>query len=548
MLSHDTKAVLIQYWKDLGSPCALALSKAVERDRWDIVDTILGSFDQRKWMSVERHRLARCAIDIIRKADYLPIDRDKGEACIESFLLAESMCRATNLRFWKVDVNHVDIDLKWYKFLRKTKRIVSRILGPIPDLSYIEGKFGPGANLRIPRTKSSIYEKLNTKYPTITRDCEVFYNSLPARLRDCWGSSDQLTYVEANQFHMVPKSYKTHRGICIEPLVNAYTQRFFGLHIKSRLRRIGIDIDVASNIHRELAKQSSISGELATIDMSMASDTISIGLVKALLPEEWYKVLDLCRSKHTDVSAVFEEYKHKFDEYGYRSPIIENEKFSSMGNGFTFELETVIFTAIARACGDNNARSFGDDLIVRSDRCTAVLDALVFCGFKPNVDKTFTTGTFRESCGGDFRHGQDVKGETLKTEPACVQDWYDLHNRLFEMGKRHYLDLRRTLNVIRRQVPIRFRLSIPVSYGTGGFFDDNPKGKYDPYSQLTHYRTYRRIEYQTNKLWYEDYVEQVLLAGILLGGAEVGPLFGRRTRGVFKWDPPIVLRLGVGAD
>lgn len=168
MLSQDTVHVLNQYWKDLGTPCATALRTSVAENNWSKVDKILGSLDQQKWMSPSRHRLARCAIDIIKKADYLPIDRDQGKACIESFLKAEDICRATNYRMMLVEMNHSTIPLSKMQLVRRIKRQVQRILGPAPDIQYIEGVFGPGATLSNPRSRSSIYEKLSLNNPTIT--------------------------------------------------------------------------------------------------------------------------------------------------------------------------------------------------------------------------------------------------------------------------------------------------------------------------------------------------------------------------------------------
>lgn len=538
MLSYDTKQVLLQYWKDIGSPCALALRNYVASGSWDKVVAILNSLDQTKWMSPYRHRLARLSTDIIKKADYLPLDVDRGEACITSFLKAEEICRVTNRRFQLIEMNHSSIEVADIKLVKKVKRLMSRYLGSIPDLQNIEGTFGPGATLSNPRSRSSIFEKLECTNPTITQECALFYPALPARLRDCWGPVDQLSYAVANRFVMVPKNFKTNRGICVEPLINAYVQRYFGLHIKKRLRMIGIDIDTASVRHRNLARESSVTGAYATIDMSMASDTVARGVIEAVLPHEWFRLLDESRCKYTDCTSVFDEYYHVFEEAGVTHPIMELNKFSSMGNGFTFELETLLFVCIARACGDASAISFGDDLIIKTQYYRRVMHALQLFGFVPNSEKSYATGSFRESCGGDFRAGVDVKGETLKTEPTCVTDWYDLHNRLFVMGKRFNLDLSRTLNAIRRQVPLQYRLDIPVWYGTGGFFHENPKGRYR--NSILHYKTYRRTEYQSNKDWASDFCETTILAAIFLGGTSSGPSQGRRARGKMEWDPPLI--------
>jgi hypothetical protein len=547
VISYDTFKVLRQYWADIGSPCAIRLSKALQNGEQDVVIKILSSLNQQRWMDPYRHRRARLAIDIIKKADYLPIDIDQSKACLTAFCLAEKQCRDTNHRFQLVGLNHPTIPLDKMRLVKRVKREMRRLLGPIPDMFYHEGGFGPGSTLSNPRSRSSIYEKLDIKNPTITRDCAWFYPALPSRLRSVWGCDDNFHFVKANRFMMVPKNYKTFRGICVEPLINAYVQRGFGLHMKKRLRRFGIDIDTAESVHKELAKAGSLGAGYSTIDMSMASDTIAYEVIKAVLPRNWFTLLDRCRSKATDISKYFIDNQDLFEEYGIiptghssdgEADLYRLEKFSSMGNGFTFELETMLFTAIARACGDKTARSFGDDLIIRSSYNEPVLDALKFFGFTINIDKSFTSGSFRESCGGDYRLGISIEGETLKTEPKCIDDWYNLHNRLYVMSKKYNLDIKRTLHVIRAQVPKNRRYLIPEYLGTGGFFSDKPRG--ETVYGITHYRTYRRVRYQPNKDWSEKYTDEVLLASILLGGAANGPDSGQKTAWRVEWDPVIV--------
>jgi len=103
------------------------------------------------------------------------------------------------------------------------------------------------------------------------------------------------------------------------------------------------------------------------------------------------------------------------------------QKFSSMGNGFTFELETLIFSHVASVAGGLtpgvDCFVYGDDIIVPSEKADDVLSALRFCGFTPNRTKTFTSGPFRESCGGDFYGGVAVRPfypKVIPSEPAEV--------------------------------------------------------------------------------------------------------------------------------
>jgi hypothetical protein len=111
-------------------------------------------------------------------------------------------------------------------------------------------------------------------------------------------------------------------------------------------------------------------------------------------------------------------------------------KFSSMGNGFTFELETLIFLAIAReAChlagaDESDVLVYGDDIIVPTLAGKLCTTLLRYFGFRPNSKKTFLTGVFRESCGGDYFNGVAVRPFYLKEFPDEPQKTFSLINGL----------------------------------------------------------------------------------------------------------------------
>jgi hypothetical protein len=136
----------------------------------------------------------------------------------------------------------------------------------------------------------------------------------------------------------------------------------------------------------------------------MASDTLSFNTVAWLLPQSWFRYLN-------DVRCP-----------GYRlkgGPVLKYAKFSSMGNGATFGLETLIFYAAVRAVGSKRGTAYGDDLIIESELYPALIKLLRFLGFIPNEDKSFAEGPFRESCGKDYFNGVDVTPFYLRS----TEDW-----------------------------------------------------------------------------------------------------------------------------
>jgi len=282
---------------------------------------------------------------------------------------------------------------------------------------------------------------------------------------------ESFNILRGNEIVFVPKNAKTHRVIAIEPHVNSYLQKGFGSFIRKRLARIaGIDLN-NQEINQQLARQGSLTGSLATIDLSGASDTISTELVRYLLPKRWFHLLDSCRSK--------QGFLRDKDTWLYYN------KFSSMGNGYTFELESLIFWALCKACQevvgvDGVISVYGDDIIVPSDLYDEVATVLTFAGFSLNGKKSFSSGPFRESCGKDFFNGYEVRPLFVKDRVSSVEAIYKLANGLRRYAQRKgsktpSCDIRfkgcydYLVNLLH---PFFRGLMIPDGYGDGGLISN----------------------------------------------------------------------------
>lgn len=197
-----------------------------------------------------------------------------------------------------------------------------------------------------------------------------------------------------------------------------FLQKGVGRFIRRRLLKFGINLNDQS-INRRLAHRASVEGHLATIDLSSASDSITINCVRALLPEDWFLYLNDIRSHSTEVMGR----NHRL------------EMFSSMGNGFTFELESLIFYVLMRTVSYFEGVSgvisvYGDDLIIPSGIFESAQFVLNVFGFTLNKDKSFHTGPFRESCGGHYYAGEDVTPFYLKRVPTHLTDVIRIANQL----------------------------------------------------------------------------------------------------------------------
>lgn len=213
----------------------------------------------------------------------------------------------------------------------------------------------------------------------------------------------------------VPKTLKTPRIIAIEPTAMQYAQQAVHLNIASAVKEDGLLYSMLGlddqDPNREMARRGSHNGDLATLDLSEASDRVSNQHVRALLADypHLLRMVDACRSRKADVPG-----------HG----VIRLAKFASMGSALCFPFEamvflTVIFLGIERELSTplsreliqsfhGKVRVFGDDLIVPRDYVLSVVDELYAFGHIVNIDKSFWTGRFRESCGREYYDGHDV--------------------------------------------------------------------------------------------------------------------------------------------
>lgn len=303
----------------------------------------------------------------------------------------------------------------------KMRDVIWELLGESPDLNQIYRNcgFGPGAAIGCGGDATSLLRKIlaeptcsptalpyfiaATKKIPLWREITLGDESTAGVTDLCQYRKELVSivqYTEYNKVGFVPKTAKTHRSIAVEPLWNSYVQKGVDLVLRHKLhRKWGIDLTDQSR-NKVMAGMGSLRWHpdpYCTIDLSSASDSISIELVKGLLPKDWFGLLDRLRSP----SYVFEDGE---------TPT-RYHKFVSMGNGFCFPLQSLIFSAVCRAAGCplGDFSVYGDDIIVRRSRFPEVVRLLGSIGFRINVDKTYNEGFFRESCGADWYDGTLVR-------------------------------------------------------------------------------------------------------------------------------------------
>ena len=363
------------------------------------------------------------AVEIMSKYPYLDVKVDRKAVALEKFFEIEESLRHSDGRLYGFSRGW-----KTYQPIRSVfhtaRRKIENLLGTFHwECAEAFFSFGPGATVSLPRRKASTPNKFGNIKPTVTQSCLDLAISAVCR-NECW--VDYLTsrhgrdpkgwfrLVPGNKVVTVPKNAKTDRTIAIEPDLNMYLQKGIGGMIRRRLKTVGIDLD--NQKPNQLAAQfGSISGSLGTLDLSSASDSVSLRLVEELLPPDWVDAIKASRSPR----GVLPD-----------GSLINYLKVSSMGNGFTFELESLIFWALLFSVNEHYGTSgrrllvYGDDIILPRDLQEPFMGVLEFCGFTPNLKKTHMSGPFRESCGKHYLNGVDVT-------PFYVKDRVDRSDRLF---------------------------------------------------------------------------------------------------------------------
>lgn len=339
---------------------------------------------------------------------------------------AEALCRQTNEIFRKYSRGGFFFPLDVESVLFRAQRKISTILGDLPSLAELKLRFGPGATTQVKKKDASVRRKLEQVYAR-SEELEPLERELLLEMPNWSGlTADQqgspiTVAVHRGKIDFVPKTAKTDRTIQVEPMLNSLVQLGIGSVIAERLANEGVNIRDQSRNQR-LAKEGSRTGALATLDLSSASDTIASGLVESLLPLDWWLFL---RSARTGVATG-------------PDGVFRLEKFSSMGNGFTFPLETLIFYSLARACVDpddvDKVSVYGDDIIIPTYAYPLLEKTLTCCGFLLNRKKSFSTGPFRESCGKDYLWGTDVRPSYLKAA-LSGHTCFVLHNHYVRTGQ-----------------------------------------------------------------------------------------------------------------
>lgn len=379
-----------------------------------------------------------------------PTDKElRIQTALKKFEAAESACEHYNL------VGYLDLIASKEEWVAcvftYAKDFLRKLLGDVlPGHQKLTewSRHGPGANLDTCKGQVSTFHKYDNWPYSCTVDAYRYarfaiqsdsrwFGALqddyrerfnipkhfPINIEEFWNRV--LKIVDSDRICFVPKNAETERSITIQAAMNLYLQLGVDGFIRRRLKRYDIDLDSQLKNQR-LARQGSIvdnSKSFVTLDLSAASDTMSKKLLEVLLPPAWYRYLmDLRMSQGT--------------LNGERT--IFYSKFSAMGNGYTFVLESAIFASAIFAVQKllhgriqpKKCAIYGDDLIVEKWIADKVVEVLALFGFTINAEKSFFKGPLRESCGTDWFHGIPIRPVFFEDAPTDVMELFTDINRV----------------------------------------------------------------------------------------------------------------------
>lgn len=417
-----------------------------------------------------------------RSLGFMPEERAR-----EKYSASEERCRKSNIRLRKLRVSA--LRTRFRAKLTWMREWIESVIGFEPDLPAIYSgcDFSTGASIGVHGDRTNLFRKIEAPWTCTPSAMPYVLSAVKcnpqlslALLGQEIGSGAvcldpleidaivqrKLVRCDYNKISFVPKTARVSRPIAVEPIGNSFIQKGIEKSLKNKLRSVGIDLSDQSR-NSELARIGSTDGSLFTLDLSSASDCVSIELVRLLFPEAWWNLFDSTRSPSYLVDGKIHRY----------------HKIASMGNGFCFPLETLIFSAALRAClvaGSGTVPRevrrhiavYGDDIIGPVEVYDDVVELLAFLGFIPNKDKSYNAGGFRESCGADWYNGLDVRPVYLDYHLTDLSDIMVFHNCTLRSpivsdaftGVREYLRSLVPSPLMRPLSPISRRIaSLPLS-------------------------------------------------------------------------------------
>ena len=310
--------------------------------------------------------------------------------------------------------------------IERIRGVLVELLGRAPSYPTLfeELEWGTGASVCLNRKRSSAETKAEFGTSVTYRLAKVLdlygFKHPLVNDRDAW------SLVPGNLVDTVPKNMDTDRTVAMSADLNSLFQRAIGVRIQKRLSRWGINLK-DQRLNQRACARAHITLD-ATVDLKNASNKVLLYPIVQSFPNDWVELFLDTREAYGTVlprKAVNEKQYTRDDWFEYAM-------LSSMGNGFTFEVETALFFTLCLCSGAEawEINVYGDDIIL-PQRCVPLLARLLkVFGLSMNIEKSFVDGAFFESCGVYCFHGVDVTPFKIKDLLYGSKDGIILCNKI----------------------------------------------------------------------------------------------------------------------
>lgn len=386
-------------------------------------------------------------VKLLAKYPFAGLETEARNRALQAFWDCEAINAETNRRVRQWSTNH--------ELANELRKHIADLLGDAPDLGEIAaaGTWGPGTNsgYTFNSRQTGAEFKFLAQLSVTPRAYPIATVLLPQYTAWCQALIDTYDQewsclVQGSKVTTVRKKFLLDRTITMEALFNSWLQAAIGAIIRKRLKRRGWDLNNSWQLNQQRARIGSLTGLYATEDQTNASNHVCYEVVRALFPSKWFECFELARSPNALLPRIV-------DGKATETVCHPLEMYSSMGNGFTFELESLLFMAMARVvtpptirvsprgrtyrCWYDSISVFGDDVVLPSAYSAKFREVCKELGMQPNLSKSFAEGPFRESCGQDWYRGVDIRPLFITDR---IEDGYEittLVNRIREFAHRH---------------------------------------------------------------------------------------------------------------
>lgn len=387
--------------------------------------------------------------NLFNKNPFLDVDLDPDQAAVALFYENERRCKMLNERFAQV-LRHERLHNSLLMVKKNVHDILGRHLNWPSKLRFTSGATtttSRGASPLERMHKGGINSRLWAQLLSFGPPDPKFFLNPSIVVQD---------FVEGKT---VLKTAKISRLVCPENSFDMFIQCGIADMAVARLAKTtGINMSASQDVHKALAWYGSQTGDITTDDLVSGSHFLYTAFVSFCLPQSWKTWMDASRSTAIKLNGCVTELEH----------------YMPNGNGFCSVLQTIIFYSVIKAAiestGDifipGTVHVYGDDLIYPVQYTYVVRKLMRAIGFITNEEKSFSTGFFRESCGGDYLNGHNIRPIYAKHKYDCSFEKTQLANQIV-MRYRHVdsYHIRRFWSLLVRSIPTTERCWGPTAMG-----------------------------------------------------------------------------------